>query len=179
MRILPFSPHQPIIEMDTNDAVWEWRVISDNLCMSRGAQRMLGMETKAPESMTDLLSACHEDKRELLQQSLQTFVEGHIGAHVELCFPVNGILARTQLVTLTRDLRGRAERIVGCISAIDRQSPGLLPSARFSIQQASTSHMTQDHARLMLALNASPGGAADLLAATLFLDRIESPYSQH
>ena len=28
----------------------------------------------------------------------------------------------------------------------------------------------------MLALNASPGGAADLLAATLFLDRIESPY---
>ena len=33
--------------------------------------------------------------------------------------------------------------------------------------------------RHMLALNASPGGAADLLAATLFLDRIESPYLQH
>ncbi|EBS6878899.1 triphosphoribosyl-dephospho-CoA synthase [Salmonella enterica] len=32
--------------------------------------------------------------------------------------------------------------------------------------------------RQMLALNASPGGAADLLAATLFLDRIESPYTQ-
>lgn len=31
----------------------------------------------------------------------------------------------------------------------------------------------------MLALNASPGGAADLLAATLFLDRIESPYLKH
>ncbi|VFS59009.1 triphosphoribosyl-dephospho-CoA synthase [Kluyvera cryocrescens] len=31
----------------------------------------------------------------------------------------------------------------------------------------------------MLALNASPGGAADLLAATLFLDRIESPYFKH
>ena len=31
----------------------------------------------------------------------------------------------------------------------------------------------------MLALNASPGGAADLLAATLFLDRIESPYVKH
>lgn len=30
--------------------------------------------------------------------------------------------------------------------------------------------------RRMLALNASPGGAADLLAATLFLDRIETPY---
>ena len=28
----------------------------------------------------------------------------------------------------------------------------------------------------MLLLNASPGGAADLLAATLFLDRIETPY---
>ncbi|XTZ38757.1 triphosphoribosyl-dephospho-CoA synthase [Salmonella enterica] len=28
----------------------------------------------------------------------------------------------------------------------------------------------------MLALNASPGGAADLLAATLFLDRVASPY---
>lgn len=28
----------------------------------------------------------------------------------------------------------------------------------------------------MLALNASPGGAADLLAATLFIDRIETPY---
>ena len=166
MRILPFSPHQPIIEMDTNDAVWEWRVISDTLCISRGAQRMLGVETKAPESMAALLSACHEDKRELLQQSLQTFVEGHIGAHVELCFPVNGILARTQLVTLTRDLQGCAERIVGCISAIDRQSPGLLPSARFSIQQASTSHMAQDHARLMLALNASGDGLWDWDART-------------
>ncbi|EEK8464175.1 triphosphoribosyl-dephospho-CoA synthase [Salmonella enterica] len=33
--------------------------------------------------------------------------------------------------------------------------------------------------RQMLALNASPGGAADLLAATLFLDRIESPYFKH
>ncbi|MDU2939569.1 MAG: triphosphoribosyl-dephospho-CoA synthase [Enterobacteriaceae bacterium] len=33
--------------------------------------------------------------------------------------------------------------------------------------------------RHMLALNASPGGAADLLAATLFLDRIESPYLTH
>jgi len=28
-------------------------------------------------------------------------------------------------------------------------------------------------------LNASPGGAADLLAATLFLDRVESPYLKH
>jgi len=33
--------------------------------------------------------------------------------------------------------------------------------------------------RQMLALNASPGGAADLLAATLFLDRIDTPYLQH
>jgi triphosphoribosyl-dephospho-CoA synthase len=31
----------------------------------------------------------------------------------------------------------------------------------------------------MLALNASPGGAADLLAATLFLDRVETPNSKH
>ncbi|QLS04390.1 triphosphoribosyl-dephospho-CoA synthase [Citrobacter freundii] len=30
----------------------------------------------------------------------------------------------------------------------------------------------------MLALNASPGGAADLLAATLFIDRIDSPYTR-
>jgi triphosphoribosyl-dephospho-CoA synthase len=29
----------------------------------------------------------------------------------------------------------------------------------------------------MLALNASPGGAADLLAATLFLDRVSQPLS--
>jgi triphosphoribosyl-dephospho-CoA synthase len=29
----------------------------------------------------------------------------------------------------------------------------------------------------MLALNASPGGAADLLAATLFLDRVSQPAS--
>ena len=166
MRILPFSPHQPLIEMDTDDAVWEWRVISDRLCMSRGAQRMLGMDNNAPASMAALLSACHEEKRELLQQSLQTFVEGHIGAHVEMCFPLNGVLARTQLVTLTRDSKGRAERIIGCISAIDRQSPGLLPSARFSIQQASTAHTTQDHARLMLALNASGDGLWDWDAVT-------------
>ena len=166
MRILPFSPHQPLIEMDTDDAVWEWRVISDRLCMSRGAQRMLGMDNNAPASMAALLSVCHEEKRELLQQSLQTFVEGHIGAHVEMCFPLNGVLARTQLVTLTRDSKGRAERIIGCISAIDRQSPGLLPSARFSIQQASTAHTTQDHARLMLALNASGDGLWDWDAVT-------------
>ena len=152
--------------MDTDDAVWEWRVISDRLCMSRGAQRMLGMDNNAPASMAALLSACHEEKRELLQQSLQTFVEGHIGAHVEMCFPLNGVLARTQLVTLTRDSKGRAERIIGCISAIDRQSPGLLPSARFSIQQASTAHTSQDHARLMLALNASGDGLWDWDAVT-------------
>lgn len=152
--------------MDTNDAVWEWRVISDMLCISRGAQRMLGMDNNTPASMAALLSACHEEKRELLQQSLQTFVEGHIGAHVEMCFPLNGVLARTQLVTLTRDSKGRAERIIGCISAIDRQSPGLLPSARFSIQQASTAHTTQDHARLMLALNASGDGLWDWDALT-------------
>ena len=166
MRVLPFFPHQPLIEMNTNDAVWEWRVVSDNLRLSRGAQRMLGMEGNPPESMFTFLAACHEDKRELLQQSLQTFVEGHIGAHVELCFPINGILARTQLVTLTRDHQGQAERIIGCVSAIDRQSPGLLPSARFSIQQTSTAHTTQDHARLMLALNASGDGLWDWDAVT-------------
>ena len=33
--------------------------------------------------------------------------------------------------------------------------------------------------RQMLALNPSPGGAADLLAATLFLDRIGTPYFKH
>lgn len=33
--------------------------------------------------------------------------------------------------------------------------------------------------RQMLALNASPGGAADLLAATLFLDRVGTPYFKH
>ncbi len=166
MRVLPFFPHQPLIEMNTNDAVWEWRVVSDNLCLSRGAQRMLGMEGNPPESMFTFLSACHVEKRELLQQSLQTFVEGHIGAYVELCFPINGILARTQLVTLTRDHQGQAERIIGCVSAIDRQSPGLLPSARFSIQQTSTAHTTQDHARLMLALNASGDGLWDWDAVT-------------
>ena len=166
MRILPFSPHQPLIEMNTSDAVWEWRVISDKLCISRGAQRMLGMEKNIPESMTAFLSACQEEKRELLQQSLQTFVEGHIGAHVEMCFPVNAILARTQLVTLTRDHLGRAERIIGCISAIDRPSPSLLPSARFSTLPASISHIPQDHARLMLALNASGDGLWDWDALT-------------
>ena len=166
MRALPFVPHRPLIKSDTSDAVLEWHVVSDNLYLSRGAQRMLGMEDNPPESMFTFLSACHEEKRELLQQSLQTFVEGHIGAHVELCFPINGILARTQLVTLTRDHQGKAERIIGCISAIDRQSPGLLPSARFSIQQTSTAHTTQDHARLMLALNASGDGLWDWDAVT-------------
>ena len=166
MRILPFSPHQPLIEMDTDDAVWEWRVATDVLCLSRGAQRMLGMNGNTPASMHSFLSACLEEKRELLQQSLQTFVEGHIGAHVEMCFPINGIIARTQLVTLTRDLKGWAERIIGCISAIDRPSPGLLPSARFSIQQISNAHTTQDHARLMLALNASGDGLWDWDAVT-------------
>lgn len=166
MRVLPSFPHLPLIEMDTSDAVWEWHVVSDNLCLSRGAQHMLGMEGDAPTSMFSFLSACHEEKRELLQQSLQTFFEGHIGAHVELCFPINGMLARTQLVTLTRDHQGQAERIIGCISAIDRQSTTLLPSARFSIQQASTAHTTQDHARLMLALNASGDGLWDWDAVT-------------
>ena len=74
MRVLPFIPHLPLIEKDTSDAVWEWHVVSDSLCLSRGAQRMLGMEGKAPESMFAFISACNEDKRELLQQSLQTFV---------------------------------------------------------------------------------------------------------
>lgn len=166
MRVLPFSPHQPLIEMNTDDAVWEWRVANDILCLSKGARRVLGINGNAPESMFSFLSACQNEKRELLQQSLQTFVEGHIGAHVEMCFPINEILARTQLVTLTRDIQGRAERIIGCISSIDRQSPGLLPSARFSLQQTSNAHTTQDHARLMLALNASGDGLWDWDAVT-------------
>ncbi|MTJ93682.1 MAG: sensor domain-containing diguanylate cyclase [Desulfovibrio sp.] len=166
MQNSPFTPHQPLIEMDTDDAVWEWRVANDILCLSKGAKRMFGMNGNIPESMFSFISECMEEKRELLQQSLQTFVEGHIGAHVEMCFPINGILARCQLVTITRSPHGRAEQIIGCISAIDRQSPGLLPSARFSIQQISNAHTTQDHARLMLALNASGDGLWDWDAVT-------------
>ena len=86
--------------------------------------------------MEDFLSACLEEKREGLQMSLQTFIEGHIGAYVELCFPLKTIEARTQLVTLSRNGLGRAERVVGCISALERQAANLLPSARFSMRAA-------------------------------------------
>ena len=166
MRILPFSPHQPLIETDTHDAVWEWRVRSDNLFLSRGAQRMLGLEERTPRSMSAFLAACHEEKRELLHQSLQTFLEGRIGAYVEMCFPLQAIVARTQLITLSRNSQGRAEQVVGCISAVERQSSGLLPSARFSMLQLHTPPDQQDQARLMLALNASGDGLWDWDAVT-------------
>ena len=165
MRILPFSPHQPLIELDTHDAMWEWHVRSDQLYFSQGAQRIICLE-RQPRCMEDFLSACLEEKREGLQMSLQTFIEGHIGAYVELCFPLKTIEARTQLVTLSRNGLGRAERVVGCISALERQAANLLPSARFSMLQLPTPHATQDHARLMLALNASGDGLWDWDAVT-------------
>lgn len=157
---------QPLFQPDTADAVWEWRVASDIFHISLGAMRMLGIRDNIPRSMSAFLAICHEEKRELLERSLQTFLEGHIGAHVEICFPVNNMLARTQLVTLARNSEGQAEHVVGCISAVERQSQHILPSARFSMQHLAAPHSTQDAARLMLALNASGDGLWDWDANT-------------
>ena len=156
----------PLIQTDTTDAVLEWRVASDLLRFSLGAGRLLGIEANVPCSMAAFLGACHEDKRDILGQSLQTFLEGHIGAHMEICFPINGLVARTQLITLARNGAGQAERVVGCISAVERQTQQILPSARFSMQHLATPHSTQDAARLMLALNASGDGLWDWDANT-------------
>ena len=156
----------PLIQTDTTDAVLEWRVASDLLRFSLGAKRLLGVEANTHCSMAAFLGACHEDKRDILGQSLQTFLEGHIGAHMEICFPINGLVARTQLITLARDGAGQAEHVVGCISAVERQAQQILPSARFSMQHLATPHSTQDAARLMLALNASGDGLWDWDANT-------------
>ena len=129
---------QQLIQADTTDAVLEWRIASDLLRFSLGATRLLGFEANLPCSMAALLGLCHEDKRDLLKKSLQTFLEGHIGAHIEICFPINGLVARTQLITLARNSGGHADHVVGCISAVERQAQQILPSARFSMQHLAT-----------------------------------------
>ena len=125
----------PLIQTDTTDTVLEWRVAPDLLRFSLGAKRLLGIEANTPCSMAAFLDACLEDKRDILGQSLQTFLEGHIGAHMEICFSLNALVARTQLITLARNGAGQAEHVVGCISAVERQAQQILPSARFSMQR--------------------------------------------
>ena len=166
MHEISSLPLQALIQTDSDDAIWEWRVPGDHLYMSLGARRILGLEDAPPCSMAALLAVCHVEKRERLKQSLQTFLEGHIGAHVEMCFPINELVARTQLVTLVRNSNGQAEHVVGCISAVERQLQQILPSARFSMQQLATPNSTQDAARLVLALNASGDGLWDWDAVT-------------
>ena len=161
MRELSSMPPQPLIQTDSADALWEWRVPEDQLQISLGARRILGLEEDTPCSMAALLAACHAEKRDLIRQSLQTFLEGHIGGHVEICFPIHDLVARTQLVTLVRNSNGQAEHVVGCVSAVERLLQQILPSARFSMQHLATPHSAQDAARLILALNASGDGLWD------------------
>lgn len=101
-----------LTHMDTSDAVWEWHVQTDALHITLGARRLLALETNPPSSMAALLALCHEEKRGLIQQALQTFLEGFIGAHMEICFPINGVAARTQLVTLARNNKGKAKHVL-------------------------------------------------------------------
>lgn len=161
MRESSPPPLEPLIQTDSTDAVWEWRLPADQLHISLGAMRILGLEENTPRSMAALIAACQAEKREMLKQALRTFQEGHVGAHVKICFPINGVVARTQLIMLVRNSNGQAEHVVGCISAVERQLQQILPSARFSMQQLATTNATQDDARLVLALNASGDGLWD------------------
>ena len=159
----------PIIQVGTDDAVWEWHTPSDCLFLSQGAVRVLQLDADIPLSMSAFLDHCSKDKRTLLRQSLRTFLDGDIGGHLELVFPVGDILARTQIMAVARDKPGRIERVLGCISSLERagsvQSP--FASARFSSSQKSSPQVlpSQDRARLLLALNASGDGLWDWDAA--------------
>lgn len=63
------------------------------------------------------------------------------------------------------------------LEAMQRGARAVLQAGGSATPEGQRALATLD--RQMLALNASPGGAADLLAATLFLDRIGTPYFKH
>lgn len=157
---------QPIIQADSTDAVWEWHVPSDKLCFSAGAKLLLCFGQSVPDHMRAFVAQCPDDKKDVLRRSLGMFLAGSKGAHHEVCFHTATLQARTQLVTLAHDAEGRAERVIGCVKAVERQPEAVFTSAKFSLQPPAPFHTTQDRARLLLALNAAGDGLWDWDANT-------------
>ena len=159
------------IQLESQDAVWEWHTSSDRLFMSISALAQLRLEDKPPRSMKDYLEHCPLESLASILESMEKVLNGAHGPHLEAFYPFDNFLVRTQVLVLRRDLFGRATLVTGCSVAMDKErlAPGAA-AAQSSTSQPPPRSLTEavipptaqsDASRLMMALNAASDGLWD------------------
>lgn len=159
------------IQLESHDPVWEWHTTSDRLFMSVGALAQLRMGGKPPRSMKDYLEHCPLESLAPLLESMEKALNGSHGPHLEVFYPFDNFLVRSQILVLRRDVFGRGTLVTGCNVAMDRQRlapsaaaapvPAPQPPPRSLAEAAVPSTARSDASRLMLALNAASDGLWD------------------
>ncbi len=158
------------IQIESQDAVWEWHTASDRLFMSFGALAQLCVEGKPPRSMKDYLKHCPLESLAPILEAMEKVLNGSHGPHLEVFYPFDNFLVRSQMLVLRRDVFGRATLLTGCNMAMDRQKLAPTDAAPASTSQPPPRSLAEvvvpptvhsDASRLMLALNAASDGLWD------------------
>ena len=150
------------IQTETRDPVWEWHISSDRLFLSSGAIMQLGLQGRVPRSMKEYLIQCPLEWLAPFFESVEKILNGSQGPHLELIYPQDNFMVRTQMLVLQRDVFGRGSILVGSLAVIDRQK--YEPFSMSALGERSTTAVPTsdaDAGRLMLALNAASDGLWD------------------
>ena len=85
------------------------------------------MHCTPPRSMKDYLEHCPLESLAPLLESMEKALNGSHGPHLEVFYPFDSFLVRSQILVLRRDVFGRGTLVTGCNVAMDRQR--LAPTA--------------------------------------------------
>ncbi len=117
-------PEKNVIPLESAEALWEWRISTDRLFLSKGACGKLGLAGKnIPNTMGAFLAQIPPACLPSLHELREGVLSGAAGSVLETAYPFNDIFIQEQMIVLDRDSMGRAIHVMGHYDVSSTQTP--------------------------------------------------------
>lgn len=124
MSDVEIGQEKNLIPLESGEALWEWRIPTDRLFLSKGAYAELGLSPEnAPKTMAAFLARIPPACLPTLHELREGILSGTAGSVLETTYPFNDILIQEHLIVLNRDSLGRAVHVMGHYIVSSTQSP--------------------------------------------------------
>lgn len=105
----------PLIPLNSEEAFWEWDLISDSIFFSEGAKRLLRLN-EPPLKMRNFLEQVNSDDLPKLSEIRSRIIRGKFRGVAEYDYTFNNLPLHEHLFTLSRNSNGHALRLMARIA---------------------------------------------------------------
>ncbi|MBD5641825.1 MAG: sensor domain-containing diguanylate cyclase [Desulfovibrio sp.] len=106
--LAPYS----LIPLSSDEALWEWDIVTDAFFLSQGAVKSLNL-TERPVNMPDFYGLMPPEAAVEVASAREGIISGKTGSLMECAYVCNGLWVEEHALVMTRNSEGRATRLLG------------------------------------------------------------------